>query len=176
MSDAPDDLAAIGDVVRPHGVRGELVIEPAGPAIAEIAAGTVVWVGEELGARVVEGLRPHRSRWLLRLAGIDDRDAAETLRGATLRVPADTLPTTGGNEFYVHDLLGCVVRRADGTRLGEIVRVIQRSPHDLMEIEADRRTVLVPMVRDWVVEIDLAGRRIIVDLPEGLEESTALGG
>ena len=176
MSDAPDDLAAIGDVVRPHGVRGELVVAPAGPAIGEIAAGTVVWVGEDLGARVVEGLRPHRGRWLVRLAGVDDRDAAEALRGATLRVPAETLPMTEGDEFYVHDLLGCAVRRADGTRLGQIVRVIQGSPHDLMEIETGRRTVLVPMVRDWLLEIDLAGHRIVVDLPDGLEESTALGG
>ena len=95
---------------------------------------------------------------LVRFDGIDDRNAAEALRGTVLSADA---PETGGDELWVHELIGAEVRDRAGVVLGSVVAVEANPAHDLLVLESG---ALVPVV--FVTA--QAGRIVTVDIPEGL--------
>lgn len=111
---------------------------------------------------VVIGARPHRDRWVVRFEGVDDRVAAEALRGVVLTAhPLGPLPD---DELWAHELVGSVVCDRDGQELGRVAAVEANPAHDLLVLDDG---ALVPIV--FVVE--LAPGRVVVDPPEGLLEA-----
>ncbi|MFW6198912.1 MAG: ribosome maturation factor RimM [Acidobacteriota bacterium] len=168
MSD--DELVTVGRVVRPHGIRGEFVVEAAGEVLGQLDVGAEIFL-EGGGVRAVSRLRPHAGRWLVGLEGIEDRDAAERLRDRRLLVPAERLPDPAEDEFYIDDLLGAVVETPGGENLGRVVAVHAGAGQDLMELRHEDDIRLIPMVRDWLVEADAEAGRIVMDLPPGFQEA-----
>lgn len=120
--------------------------------------------GREL---TVSAARDHSGRLLVSFAGVSTRDDAESLRGA-LYVAAEAARDLGEEEFWPHDLEGCEVFTAHGTRVGVVARVIVRPAQDLLAIETDAGERLVPFVAPIVTEVDLEGRRVTLEPPEGL--------
>lgn len=169
-NDRPSDPALVGRVLRPHGLAGEVVVEPVGAAAA-CQPGDRFWMAGDW-RRVTRCRFDSKGRWLLGLDGVSGRDAAEALRGAELLVEADDLPALEPDSYYVHELIGCRVENADGSELGEVVAVVP-GPQDLLEIERGGRRSLLPMARGLLKEVDLTGRRIVVDMPPGLDEATS---
>jgi 16S rRNA processing protein RimM len=111
---------------------------------------------------VIESVRPQRDAYLVKFAGYDDRDAAETLRGATLT--AEALDAAPAESLWVHELIGAEVFDRSGRALGHVVAVEANPAHDLLVLDSK---VLVPMV--FVVEHE-PGTRVVVDPPDGLLE------
>lgn len=150
MRDAERPLVA-GRVGRAHGLDGSFYVEqPAHP----LAEGTEVVIGERrlpIVRRAGSDDRP-----LIRVEGVDDRDGAEALRGETVLVP-DGREDLGPDEWYDDDLIGC---RVEG--LGEVRAVLHGPSCDVLEVGED--AILVPLVRDAVLNVDLDSRRIDVDL------------
>ncbi|HKF63108.1 MAG TPA: ribosome maturation factor RimM [Dongiaceae bacterium] len=108
-----------------------------------------------------------------RIAGIDDRNAAEKLRGIELYLPRDALPPAVDGEYYHADLLGLAVELADGRTLGRVQAVENFGAGDLLTIERPgqapgRNTVSLPFTDRVVPVVDLAAGRIVVDPPAGL--------
>lgn len=166
------EVARIG---RAHGLRGEVAVTFVSdrPERTEVGAALVLEPrsGETEAARplVIASSRPHQGRWLVRFDGIDDRTAAEALRGRFLT--AEPLPGTapapdGGDAadtLWVHELVGARVREANGTERG-IVTAVQANPaHDLLVLDSG---ALVPVT--FVTEHG-AGT-VVVDVPDGLFE------
>jgi 16S rRNA processing protein RimM len=121
------------------------------------APGSVLYAGElELH---VASAREHQDRWLVRFEGVDDRNAAEALRGALLT--GDAAETPDDDELWVHDLIGSDVFDRAGTPLGRITAVEANPAHDLLVLD---RGALIPVV--FVVEH--GDGRVVVDVPEGL--------
>ena len=91
---------------------------------------------------------------------------------ARLREIASRLrdPGLAEGEVFYHDLPGMQVFTLDGARVGEVSQVYELRPADLLEVRTERGTVLVPFVEPIVRELDVAGRRIVIDPPEGLLE------
>jgi 16S rRNA processing protein RimM len=117
----------------------------------------------------LEVMRMAKAQVLARIPGIEDRDAAEALRGLRLFVPRDRLPPPEPDEFYNDDLIGVAVETVDGTALGTVVSVQDFGAGAMLEVGAARgRTVLVPFTRDVVPVVNLSVRRIVIDPPEGL--------
>lgn len=158
----------VGSVVKPHGIRGELVVAPVGNTLAGLQEGASVYLDGEAEPRRVRAVRPHQRRLLVTLEGICDRTAAESIRGAQVLVDAGELGQLGEAEVWVDDLLGYRVLLADGASLGVVREVVTGGGRDLLEIETPEGTVLIPMVREWLVEIGTQERRIVLDLPDGL--------
>jgi 16S rRNA processing protein RimM len=131
--------------------------------------GTVVTVGEvtrEIVRRAGTDARP-----ILRLQGIEDRGAAEALRGRELSVPAAAAPALEEGEWWAHELEGCVV--VDGERtLGTVARMIEMPSCELLEVTREQgEPLLVPMIRDAIRSVSPQERRIDVDSAFlGLEE------
>jgi 16S rRNA processing protein RimM len=163
-------LVTIGRVVKAHGIRGEVVVDVLSDVPGRFAAGDEVL----LDARPVTilGSRPHQGRLLVRLEGVDDRTAAELLRGK--RFEAEAADVSDSDTYYAHELVGMRVVH-DGEDLGTVSALIElpeAAGYDLLEVRrGDGTTWLLPAVDEYVeVEDDPAGgeRLAVVDPPEGL--------
>jgi 16S rRNA processing protein RimM len=160
---APDELLAVGRIARAHGVRGEVAVQPLTEVESRFAPGSVLRLGPDGSRRVtVQSSRPHGHRLLVRFDGVPDRIAAEELRGVLLLVPVSQAPDPGEGSWWPHQLVGCEVVTEEGRSLGPITEVLHRPANDLWVTER----ALVPAIRDVVLDVDIATRRIVVrDLP-----------
>jgi 16S rRNA processing protein RimM len=154
--------------MRPHGIRGEVVVAASTDRPAERFAGGARLHRAGDGDVVVRTARPHGDRWLLALAGVTTRDQAEALRGVELS--ADVEPREAGepDEFHVAVLLGARVRLTDGVVVGTVAAVEQHPMQDLLVVAVDDREVRVPFVRALVPVVDLDNGELVIDPPEGL--------
>ncbi|GAA4829090.1 ribosome maturation factor RimM [Saccharopolyspora rosea] len=169
------ETLAVGRVVKPHGVQGELVVEVLtdSPEL-RFAPGAVLGARRRGAARdevfTVAAARPHAGRLLVRAEGVEGRDAAEALRGAVLTVRSDQLePTDDPDEFHDLELEGLRVVQVSGAEVGVVREVVHTPGGELLAVRtSDDREVLVPFVSEIVPEVDLAAGRLVVDPPEGL--------
>jgi len=118
---------------------------------------------------IVESVRRHRDRLLVKFEGSNSRGEAEALRGPLYVGPED-LRRLGDDEFWEHDVIGCDVVTVSGERVGRAAEVVSGVAQDLLRVEVEGADVLIPMVKEIILSVDLAGRRIVVDPPEGLLE------
>lgn len=166
----------VGRVIRPHGVRGELVVSVLSDVPGRFASGNKLLMAREEGGAAetveVESERPHKTGVVLRLAGVEDRDRAEELRGRWLEVERSEVPAAPPGTYYHFELLGC--RCFDGGReLGEVVDLIEDGGGLLLIVANGEHRVPVPFVSGFLREVDVASGRIDVDLPPGLVEVCA---
>ncbi|MFP4200908.1 MAG: ribosome maturation factor RimM [Clostridia bacterium] len=164
--DMPDRIH-FGTITRPHGRRGEVRVTSHLPG--DFVGDEVVLVSPEgERRRAVEGLRDHGETLLLKLSGVDSRREAEKLRECTIEVDREQMPALGENTFYLGDLVGCRVRRTDGENLGRIVGLMDGGGNQILEVERDGSTWMLPVARAIIPEIRLEECLVIVDPPEGL--------
>jgi 16S rRNA processing protein RimM len=165
-------LLTVGRIVRPHGVRGEVVVEISTdePADRYAVGSTLVTDRAEPSALTVDAQRPHQGRLIVAFKQVPDRDAAEALRGVLLRVDSDAVaPPAHPDEFHDHQLIGLSVVDPAGEAVGELVRIDHAPAADLLVVERPGAgTALVPFRKEFVPEVDLPGRRIVIDPPPGL--------
>lgn len=155
-----NDPLEAGRVGRPHGLDGSFhVTRPDAQLLAGRSEVLVDGVSRRIERRAGTPERP-----ILRLAGFAGREAAEGLRGAQLAVPAADAPPLEPGEFWAHELAGCVV--VDGERrVGEVRRMLALPSCEALEVMRDGGgELLVPMVGDAIRSVDVAARRIDVDL------------
>jgi 16S rRNA processing protein RimM len=161
------DLTQIGRILRPHGVRGEMVVEveAAGDELAE--AGTV-YLGQPPIAHRLDGLRRHRGRLLIHLAGCDDREAAEAYRDLPLAIERAELPRLPAGTYYWSQIIGLTVVTDAGETLGQVAEIIETGANDVYVVRGAAGEVLIPAAPGVVLTVDLAAGRMTVHLLEGL--------
>ncbi len=147
-----------------------LAMVRADPMSLQFEADVSLWFSTGCWRRVLKS-RIAGGRWVIAVEGVADRDAAEAVRGAELSVDAEMLPELEGDRYYVHDLVGCGLEDAEGKYLGEVV-AITPGPRDWLEVENNGERSLVPMVQEWLKEVNLEERRIVIDPPAGLADAT----
>ena len=169
----------VGHVRRSHGTRGELVVESLTDHPGDVFVSGVVLRAADASGRApdpdaaplrVDSVRPFQEAWLVCFGGIEDRNAADRMRGRYLMLERDKLPEPAAGEVRQWELIGVEVFTPDGTRVGAITQVYEQRPADLLEVKTARGTVLVPFVSHWIRELDVAARRLVLDPPEGLLE------
>jgi 16S rRNA processing protein RimM len=166
----------VGRVVKAHGISGEVVVEirTDDPA-ARFAPGNTLRAknsrtGDER-AFVVDQAREHGGRLLVRLAGVDDRDAADALRGSLFVVDSDELPPIDEPDtYYDHQLEGLRVRTTAGRDVGVVAEVLHTAAGELLAVRRDSGEVLVPFVGAIVTSVSLDDGLIEIDPPDGLLE------
>lgn len=171
MTDAgTDDDIVIGRVVKPHGIRGEVVVATQSDVEGRFAPGTHLVVGTS--AMVVRSSRPHAGRLLVAFEGIDDRNRAEELRRATIVAPPADVGSS--DVYYAHELVGLDVVTEDARWLGTVTDLVELpsvAGYELLEVDFDGHTWLLPSDDDLVeVATDDTGRDVlmVVDPPQGL--------
>jgi 16S rRNA processing protein RimM len=180
----------VATLLRPQGRRGELLAEPltdlteifcAGRTVALAATGSLPKPGS--AARAIEGhwmpTGKNAGRMVLKLSGCESISEAEALAGLQVLVAPTEMPALDADTFFVGDLLGCAFFDGE-TRAGTIVdvefpagpdgrtRLEEAAPLLAVELEAGEEPVLVPFVRAWLESVDLAAKRVVMHLPEGL--------
>ena len=182
------ELALVGRIRKPHGIRGEVVVEPVTDAPEAIfASGRRLFVGTEDGAPLpardadgvsregthgvvtIERARGQDGAWLVKLEGVADRNAAERWRGRALLLPLADLPAPADDEIYFHDLVGMRVVLADGTPVGEVFALYELPQGLVLEVtRPDRPAALVPYQPNVVTEVDVDAGLVRIAPPEGL--------
>ena len=158
-----------GRIVRPHGVRGAVVLEPESDLIDRVGPDTTVFLGDGARQRRVASLQPYGKRYLLTLKGVTSREAAEALRGLSLLLDLERQSPLPKGVYYRWQIIGLRVLLEDGTELGPVVDVIRTGANDVYEVERHGgRKVLLPAISSVVREIDVDGGVVRVRLPPGL--------
>ncbi len=167
----------VGRVAKAHGVTGEIVVD-----VRTDDPGSRFAQGKTLRGRaarngperdfVVESVRDHAGRLLVRLAGVTDRNAADALRGTLFLVQsADLPPIDDPDEFYDHQLEGLLVRTAAGDDVGVVTEVLHTAGGELLAVNTGAGAeVLVPFVGAIVTSVSLADRTVVIEPPDGLLE------
>ncbi|MBQ6686694.1 MAG: 16S rRNA processing protein RimM [Firmicutes bacterium] len=159
----------LGQIVTAVGIKGEVKVYPYTDIPERF---------EEIDSLMIEsktakinGVRYMKNMVILRLEGVDDRNAAEALRGKNLYIDRKDMWEMPEDTYLVKDLLGMTVMDPEGNRIGKLVDVIQNSAQDLYEIEReDGKKFLLPAVGEFVQTVNLNKRIMIVRLIEGLVE------
>ena len=155
------ELLEVGRIDKAHGLRGQVVVRLVTNRAERLAAGAELAVeqrGKPDRTLTVVDSTPHGDRWIVTFRGVNDRNAADALRGALLFAE----PLDDPEELWVHELIGAEVVDAEGISRGHVVEVLANPASDLLVLEGG---ALVPV--NFVVHVD-AGRRIEVDVPPGL--------
>ncbi|GIH72686.1 ribosome maturation factor RimM [Sphaerimonospora thailandensis] len=161
----------VGRIGRPHGVRGEVTVEVrTDDPDVRFSPGTALATDPAAaGPLTVEGARWHKGILLLALAGVNDRDAAEELRGTLLVIDAADVPRSADpDEFHDHELIGLAVVTTAGERIGEVADVLHHGQDLLVVRRPDQGEAYVPFVKALVPEVDLDRGVLVVDAPPGL--------
>lgn len=161
------ELVTVGTVGKPHGLQGTVVIHPETDNPERFVPGAALKTdsGRVLTVRTV---RSSEAVLLVSFIDVDDRDAAESLRGLTLSIDPSQRRSLSADEFWPEDLIGLEVRDPSGRALGYIKEVDAESPQSRLTIATPQGDFVVPLVTALVPEINLADRYLVVEPIEGL--------
>lgn len=161
----------VGRVVRPHGIRGELVVQPSTDQPERRFAPGATLATDDGTVLTVTAVRPHAGRLLVRVAGVGDRDAAERLRRVRLSVVVTDDEQPEADTYYDAQLVGLAVRGGGGTRLGTVAGVEHGPAQDLLVVDlAAGGQARVPFVAALVPRVAIDEGWLLVDPPPGLLE------
>jgi 16S rRNA processing protein RimM len=175
----PEGLILMGRVMRGHGIKGEIKVfcETEDPHRFEgLDRVFVGWERYSADAHAVESVRfqEHAKKGtlvLLKLAEVDDRTAADQLRGADIYSPEDDLPPLEEGQLFLHDMIGLRVEMEDGTYVGEVKDIMRLPAHDTFVIAREEKSdALVPDVEEFVVSLDVEEQLLRIAPIDGLLE------
>ena len=158
---------SIGRVSSAHGVRGDIKVQPLTDFPERFDPGKTFWL--DGSKHVIE-----RSRWqqglaVIKVDGIETREAVAAIRGHELQIPEPEALAEDAGVYYQHDIIGLKVQSVDGEALGKVTDVLSTGANDVYVVRGQRGEVLLPAVDDVVHEIDVPGGRMVVELLPGLE-------
>ena len=164
----------MGRVAAPYAVKGWLKIQPFTAYLGSLLDYDRWWLGHAEGSgakagwreyRVLEG-KVHGQTLLAQLEGVDDRSASEALKGLEVAVDRAEFPDADEGEYYWADLIGLEVVNTEGVALGKVEGLMETGAHDVLRVADEReglRERLIPFVDAYVREVDMMGRRILVE-------------
>jgi 16S rRNA processing protein RimM len=155
---------AVGRVLAPSGLRGELKVQPLTDNPARLRPKSRLWAGKQ--AVTIATSRTARGYVYLTFKGFHDRTSVEKFRHAILQVPESALPPLPEGAFYRFQLLGLMVVDREGRAIGTLEEVIETGANDVYRVRAPNGgDVLIPALSDVIVSVDLDTRRMVVDPP-----------
>jgi 16S rRNA processing protein RimM len=166
---------AVGVIRKAHGVRGEASVEPWTDSVERfetLESVTLVSPDErETREATVESVRIHAGRALVKFAGIDAPEDVQLLHNWTVEIPEEQARELEEDEYFLHDLVGLTLVDAEGRERGVVLEAYEGGGGILLNVKrADGREFEVPFAADLCTEIDLAAKRMVVSLPEGIED------
>ena len=176
-----DDLVMIGEIVKPHGIRGEVKVysyserpenfkhykkvilqEP-----AERGSGTRIY-------KIVKS-REHGKLAILQLENVTSREAAEDLLGSRVWLKKTDFPKLDSDEYYWHQLIGLQVFTEGGRELGKVASLFSTKAHDVLVVSGAGREYLIPVKEEMIKEIDDRRKKLVITPPPGLLEANEEG-
>jgi len=165
---SPEDLV-VGRIVRPHGVRGMLLVEAYTEVIHSLKPTSEILLGSNKVPAVVREFRPHRAQFLLSIEGCDERDSAERWRAMDIFLRFDDAEPLPEGVYYHWQIVGLEVVTDEGEMLGTVERILETGANDVYVIRSDSGgELLIPAIESVILKIDLDAGRVTVHLIPGL--------
>lgn len=156
---------AVGRVLAPFGLKGELKVQPLTDNPARFRPKAKLWAGTQPVS--VAASRAAQSYVYLKLKGFADRTSVDKFRHALLQVPETDLSPLPDGEYYRFQLIGLAVENRTGEALGVLEEIIETGANDVYRVRSsDGTDTLIPALSDVIVTVDLDARRMVVDPPE----------
>ncbi|WP_372096305.1 ribosome maturation factor RimM [Tistrella mobilis] len=169
----PAELVCIAEFAAPQGVRGLVRLRPFTEDPEAVADYGPLYDRTGTRAFRIRITGPHKVGLVVKVDGVDDRDAAAALTGTRLHVPRSALPAIEDDEetWYQADLIGLEVVDQAGAVVGRVRAVHDFGAGDILEIDrpGDRASMMLPFTRAYVPEVSVRAGRMVIDPPEGLE-------
>lgn len=166
-------MAVVGQIARPHGIRGQVIVTLDTDFPHErFQPGVELFVkrDDRVETITLTTVRFQRDRPVVGIGGVEDMNAALLFAGVELRVPLDRLATLPAGTFYRHDLVGCAVETTDGRAVGLVTRVEGSMDSSRLVVDAANGEVLIPLVAPICAAVELERKRIVIAPPDGLLE------
>lgn len=164
----PPEYLVIGRVVRPHGIRGQVLVALETDDAHRFNCLERIFLGDTALPVGVQGARPHKGGVILTLWGITTRNAAEQLRGQWVKIPRDEAITLTEDEYFVYQIVGLAVVTQTGERIGQVDEVLFTGANDVYVVRTPQGELLLPAIADVVHRVDLVAGQIVVTVPPGL--------
>ncbi len=163
---------AVGQLRRPHGVRGEIRMAVWTDFPERLIPGRTVYVGPRRLPLRLRSVRRHGEMLLVAFEGYEDRDQVGVLRNMLVAVPAAEAPPLPEGEVYYHQLLGLQVVTEQGRPLGTLTEILETGANDVFVVRSPEsgKEILLPDIADVVLRIDLEAGVMTVHLLPGLDE------
>lgn len=164
-------MIVLGKIIEPYGIAGWVRVHPFADDVSAWAKLPELWLSRtddvasesDWQARRVVKARASNGKLLAQLAGVDDRNASEALKGWFVGAPREALPVPAAGEFYWHDLIGLEVVNLDGEMLGVVAEMIATGANDVLAVRRGDTQCLIPFLDHVIKNVDLAGKKIQVD-------------
>ena len=179
MQEEEAEIVVVARIARPRGNKGEVAAENVIGGLECFAKGQkldVVLADQTHLELQVERAWEHKGRLILKFEGIATIGEAERLRLAEVKMAKADLPELPEGDYYLYDLVGCnMVDEATGGVLGSVADVYEQTNGPLLfsVIDKERKELLVPFVAEICLDIDIGAKRILAQLPEGMDELKA---
>ena len=169
MTAEPEGKVLVAVIAAPHGIDGAVSAEVYSDNPRRFAAGAELATASGEQLRIVSA-SPHKGRLLLHLSGVEDRNAAEKLRGLRLYVDESEVEPLPEGSWYWFQLLGLTAKEK-GRVLGEVADVLPYTANDVYVVQREnKKDLLIPALKDVVKQVDLDAKVMEVELPAGLED------
>ena len=177
-------MIVMGRIVAPYGIYGWVKVQVSTESIDSLYDYPQWWIGREDNstqpgiknspwqAYKVEQIKIHNDVLVVKLKGVDDRDAAFALKSKHVAVPREALPEPDEGEYYWTDLIGLNVTNQQNVPLGVIADVFETGANDVIVVKdpKDGKERLLPFVDQTILEVDLAQKTMLVDWPTEWDE------
>lgn len=159
---APPPRISAGTVGRAHGLDGSFYVVGAVPGL--LTKGAALWVGTEAEPRTIERRSGTDEKPILRLSGSEDRNAAESFRGLPLQASNEGAAPLADDEYWAHQLVGCAVTAKDGRAFGDVAEMLGLPSCEVLVVRGGSLgELLIPLVKDAIVQVDVEARSVVVD-------------
>lgn len=166
-----DNYFVIGKIVNTQGIKGDMRVIPTTDDITRFELLSTVLIDRKgvITEYEVQNVRYHKQFVLLKLKGIDDMTTAETFKNSIVKINEEDAIPCEENEYYIRDLYDMQVVTTDGEKLGVINDIIFTGANDVYVIKNnDGKELLVPAIKDCIVNVDVENKTMTVKLLEGL--------
>ena len=165
----------VGRIVKPHGIRGEVgVMSLTEWPDLRFRPGSELYIGpaqDSLQMAVIDSVRPFKKGYLVVFSNIGDRNEAERIRGWSVYIPRRDAAEPGEDAYFHHELIGLILEDDSGNELGRVCAIVESEACDLLEVEREGGVnYYVPLVEEFIHEVNPAAGRIRASLPDGLRD------
>jgi len=159
------ELVEIGEIVKPHGIKGEIKLRHFCDSADMICAFSTVYLKQksEITSLNILKARVDKGSAFLTLKGIDDRDKAEALRGSLLYADERVFPKLPEDNFYIRDLIGLAVVTEKGETLGKITEVLQHGAVDVYCVGSEKAAFMFPALKRVILKTDIAAGEMVLE-------------
>lgn len=168
-----EDKLRVGVIASTHGIKGEVKVFPTTNDLNRFNSLKNVWMdtGKEELELEIEGVKFFKKFAILKFKGIDNINDIEKYKGRDLYVSRENAQRLRRDEYYIVDLIGIGVWEEDGRYLGVLKDVIETGANDVYAVDMeDGRELLIPAIKQCILEVDIEGKKMVVHLLEGLLE------